>query len=359
MILKKTSSTFRLKLFFDTINLGGKIIKKIAILIFAAGIYFFSPLPAKADSSVDQACTLETTTSDARGIYLNEFSAYQVFTPTRDTLDAVEVVLGTSNSGTVKAKIAVIFFEDSAGNPVGRTIAEKFVSVTGTQYVKADFSDVPLEDGIYGIGVVNLHDNEAVYWPVTEGNCYPGGYAVVDYQTRTDWDFFFSVMTYDSIPASENENVDDPEPSSAPSSPSPTTSSNTTESSSNTSSPTIDSTSTAVQDFPEGAKKVEKSEISGQTVSTNLSEANQKSAISERLMSDQELQEQITGILLDIKQQKEKNKGAFGLSGRVGDILTWQVFYGICFLVLLIVVVKIISLVRRKKDLPKPNPEEK
>jgi hypothetical protein len=339
-------------------NPRGKMIKKFVVfLIIAAGVYFFSPIPAEADSTVDQACTLETTSSDARGIYLNESSTYQVFTPTRDTLDAVEVVLGTSNSGTVKAKIGVIFFENSAGQPVGRIIAEKFVSVTGTQYVKADFTDVPLEDGIYGIGVVNLHDSEAVYWPVTEGNCYPGGYAVVDYETRTDWDFFFSVMTYDSVPAPEEENIDNS--GSLPPSPSAsiTTPGNTAESGSSASSSTTNSTT--IQNPPENAKEIDKSEISGQTISTNLSDANQKSAISEKLMSDQELQEQITGILLDIKLQKEKNNGAFGLSGRVGDILTWPVFYGICFLVFLIIVVKIISLIRRKKDIVKPSPEQK
>jgi len=317
------------------------MIRTVGVLLLSVLLFNFSP--AKAESTVDQACLIENA-SDAVGIDLTEYSAYQLFSPTKDTLDSVVLVLATtSNDITAKVKVKIYRAQDEIGHPDGTLVAEKFAYAQGEGYVKVDFTDFPLEDGIYLISVEAVHLNENVYWVATTGTCYPGGYAVVGERTRVDLDYFFSVYTYNALlPAPEN----DDEVSSSNAGASPT-----------------DSISNDVQEpplsgLPPDAKVVDASDLSGDAP-VNNSNTNTISISSKNLMSDEELQQQITGILKDIEEHHYKG-GAFGLSGAVGRTLTWPVFYGLCILILLLIVILIIRS-KKKREITdkKPVPPEK
>lgn len=335
----------------------------ISFLLFTA--IFFGAQPASAGPAVDQFCTIESTPSDAIGIDLTESSGYQTFSPTRNTLESVELILGTFSPNDAKAKVKISKY--SPASPLSPStitvVAEKFISVRadGDGFYTINFDDTPLPAGIYLLSVEAVHSNEKVYWLATSGLCYPGGYAVISGIIRDDLDFFFSVMTYDSPVRSEESTLGTAPEESVPAddtsvdSSSSTSATSSSQSDQSTTTGTSNATSAETpKDFPAGAKKISTESIEGKP-SGDTTNANQSNAYTDKLMADKELQETIAFILNDIEKNKSKG-GAFGLKGRVGELLTWPVFYTICGIAALLVLLKIIGFIRKRSK--KSNSEQ-
>jgi hypothetical protein len=214
-------------------------------------------------------------------------------------------------------------------------VAEKYVYAQGEGYVEADFADFSLENGIYSISAEAVHSNQKVYWVATTGTCYPGGYALVGDETRVDLDYFFSVYAYNSISvAPEEEDTD-------------SLNAGTPASNINSS----NSLGSSLSNLPSGAKEIITSDLSGDAP-VNNSSTNTVSASSKNLMSDEELRQQIAGILKDI-EENQNTDGAFGLSGVIGRILTRPIFYGICVLVLFLIILIIVRSKKKKGGIDK------
>lgn len=334
------------------------MIKKFLFVVLLFALFFRftgnSTLASPAYTT-DQACTIENA-SDAIGIDVTEKKTYQIFSPTKDNLRSIQVALATPNNNFAKAKVKLIRLMDVVGRPDGTLLAEKFTSIQGEAFVKVEFDNLGISEGVYAIAVEAVHQNEKVYWVATTGTCYPGGYAMIGDEVRTDLDFFF--VTTANIPISIREPVANTSTNPNPSTSTPAANQSSgstigtppdtqTTSDSNKVEPSSDAKGT-IQNVPSGAQKIEDLSTVENKEPVDKTEMNQKSAYQDQLMADKELQEQIAEILKDLDINRYKG-GAFGLSGRIGRILTWPVFYGICGLFLLLIIAKIIHSVKRKK----------
>lgn len=150
-----------------------------------------TPIAKAAPATVvDQACTIESVSdADAFGVDLTLSKAFQLFTPAKDNIESIQVLLATPNSNFAKAKIKLYRMADIIGHPDGTLISEKFVSVQGESYVKASYDNMGISEGVYAISVEAVHQDEKVFWAATRGSCYNGGYSVIGDQARVDLDF--------------------------------------------------------------------------------------------------------------------------------------------------------------------------
>ena len=305
------------------------MLKKIIIGILALAI-FYMPSQTKAEETViDQACMSET--GSYFKINLAYHDVWQIFTPTKNTLDSAYLGLESgSENPNAKALVRVTNVTDPQNASL---IAQKYISVGIKGYYFADFDNVPMPSGIYALSVQMLHANEPINWIATGGECYSGGYAVIDGTNQNTIDTSFSVNGYNS---SSSGPIDQPA-GNAPSAPN---------------SSSLATSQGGEGNLPAGIEKTSTNPLAGSKIPGNAADANKESAYRQKLADNKELQEQIAFLMKDIEENKYKD-GAFGLSGRVGRILTWPVFYGICALLLLIMIILIVRSVRKKRALAK------
>ncbi len=159
---------------------------------------FLIPASSYALAPIDQECGTEGQTRGLVG-YMGIFGSlpdYQVFVPTRNTLDAVTVrVRGLE--GSVPVKLEVI----DALTPPYRTIASQRKTIDTTErWITFDFPDVAMPRSGYVIALSGmLHDDRIFLWKYRTENCYDRGYATVNGEYRPDIDFGFAVYSYDTV----------------------------------------------------------------------------------------------------------------------------------------------------------------
>ena len=286
-------------------------------------------LPAKAApmDHLDQGCaySLDVPT----GISINSHVITQVFSSPKNTLDAVVIAAYSLNNPNAKMRVKVA---NATSMAVAGVIAEKTIGINNsTDWYTVDFSDVPMPSGIYIIIVEPVHQDMQINVFLGNGECYPGGQVIIDGQADMERDIFFYVSAYDSVTTTPQEPVDTPDDNSIASpsdqsaaiTPSDRSIAPTT---SESNSQTVESTATTL----------------GDTANTN-----EKTAYSEKEMTDEELQALTNWILEDY--ERNKSHGAFGLGGMVGSILTWPVVIGAGIFFVILIIVFIIVLTTRKK----------
>lgn len=278
----------------------------------------------------DQGCLSVDGTFSMMGLPLSQYYAKQIFFPSHSMLDGVYLsVYSAENVPRAKARVDIV----DVSRPNATLLVRKFFSAVNTDnVVYVDFDDIAIPAGTYAVIVRAVEDKE-VYWDTVDtlSDCYPNGYAILENQTFPTMDMMFAIDTYDpgtntSNPSSTTDPVDQ---STTPNSPSNPTSSTSTPATSNisnqqttTSSKTLSSLSGTVE---------------SKTAETNAKVENTVTAESKAFMSDKEKQELIAWILADYEENHPS--GAFGLSGIAGRILTWPVFYGICGILFLIIII--------------------
>lgn len=157
---------------------------------------FLIPSNSYALGNPDQYCS-DWIAHSQDVAYTGDHDTYQVFVPTKNTLDAVSVWLKTVVGNSSQVKVEVI----NATHSPGYTIASmtKQISTQGN-WITYDFPDVNMPYGIYVIHVKSMnHPNQAV-WNMAPGTCYSRGFAIIDGSTANGKDFGFGVYDYTTTP---------------------------------------------------------------------------------------------------------------------------------------------------------------
>lgn len=175
-------------------------------LIFALSLplllcSFLIPTKSYALSPIDQQCSTEGLGSGQVSYSRNTRTTpdYQLFMPTKNTLDAISIRVVGPTSALRMEVIDVI-------NPPYRTIASMMQNFEGyEQWLTFDFQDVPMPRSIYVIALSNVNSGMTYYWKYRT-ECYDRGYSVMNGQEQADKDFGFAVYAYDSNDVDESNN---------------------------------------------------------------------------------------------------------------------------------------------------------
>lgn len=302
--------------------------RKIIFSLVVLSLSLLFPVnDVRADiTGVDQMCN---SFSDAVRININDQTAWQLFAPTKNTLDEISFPIFSLQESPVKIKIRIW----DLTSPERRSqLVEKNVAVdTVNGWKSYDFGGISMPLGIYGITITTLHDQDVV-WLATHYPCYPPGSAVIDGQFHEELDFGFAVYAHDTITSSVDQTL-----------PADTDSSNQTDSVSDSTGSNADqpAVSSTVNDSAVIDTSVANPEI------TDTANTNKVNDYGKKLMTDEETQELIAWILADA--EANRSHGIFGLSGVMGSILTWPVIIGVGIICLLLIIIIVVIVVLRKR----------
>lgn len=172
--------------------------QKIILTLFLPllSISFLIPQKTHALGNPDQYCSDGIAHSDTM-VFTGNHDAYQVFVPTKNTLDAVSVWLKTVVGTSSHVKVEVINATHSPGYLVASMT--KQISTQG-DWITYDFPDVAMTYGIYLIHVKTIDQPNQAVWNVAPGTCYGRGFAIVDGSPNMSQDFGFGVYDYTTPP---------------------------------------------------------------------------------------------------------------------------------------------------------------
>lgn len=153
---------------------------------------FLIPSNSYALGSLDQYCSNWVANSQTTA-YTGNSETYQVFVPTKDTLDSVSVWLQTVVGTSSQVKVDVI----NATSSNSYTIASmtKQISTQGA-WITYDFPDVAMPYGIYVIHVKSMDMPNQAIWKMAPQDCYSRGFAIINGSTANNMDFGFGVYDY-------------------------------------------------------------------------------------------------------------------------------------------------------------------
>lgn len=190
--------------------------KTIFFLSLPLLLFSFYPSKSYALAEIDQKCITEGSGQGLVGYSRVSGTSpdYQIFVPTKNTLDAISVrVVGFTTS----IRMDVI----DAYNPPYYTIASMTKTFDGSeQWLTFDFRDVPMPFSGYAIAISNTDPTHSLMWKYRT-ECYSRGYSLMNGAYQADKDFGFSVYAYDSDTNSGGNNPGGGAPGSQPQQPSP------------------------------------------------------------------------------------------------------------------------------------------
>lgn len=173
----------------------------ILALFLLLSPFLMLPQKSYALAPIDQQCSTEGATSGMLGYSRNTRTTpdYQLFVPTKNTLDAISIrVVGP----TTALRMEVI----DTLNPPYRTIASMMMNFEGyEQWLTFDFQDVPMPRSAYVIALSNVNSGMTYYWKYRT-DCYAQGHAAMNGQYEGDKDFGFVVYAYDSTSGGGSSN---------------------------------------------------------------------------------------------------------------------------------------------------------
>lgn len=187
-----------------------KYILNICLLALLVSFFAFSP-KAFALSPVDQVCSTGAAGSITYSFIGSNHEIYQIFVPSKNTLDAVSLRVRTEigESSTISVQVY------NVTNAPMQEIASLSQSVGQTeQWLTFDFDDVPMPLGVYVIKAKSIDEHAHAIWKTVENGCYERGYAVLDGEVDTALDFGFAVYAYDAsestpTPATQADNTEE------------------------------------------------------------------------------------------------------------------------------------------------------
>jgi hypothetical protein len=331
--------------------------KKILLHLF---ISFFALISMTLPQTVSAAPTAETMDQACPNIYpylpnvemvnTGRHLTAQFFSPTKNTLDAVIVLLKNLGGRGAKASVQVI---NLTTPEIAGVIAEKNIAVTSTTqnggWLIVDFDDVPMPRGVYSLVVKSLHPEQPAGWLKVDANCYQYGYAKVDGNTEINSDFAFAVYGYDSTnpPAASSTDDDqsiDEQVSKA------LNETNTDQTSTNSNPDSALNQGDQILD-PDSKESLRVSSTAG---------VNSASSHGERLMADEDYRAMIDDIMADFEAKKPKGKEKYlQIAGMIFSSPLFMLAGSLFFIVLVIVVIAIIIGKRRKTPPEITNATEK
>lgn len=320
--------------------------KKVCLFLFLSFFALSSLLlpptvsAAPTGETMDQACpNILPYLPNVEIVNTGQHLAGQFFSPTKNTLDAVIVLLKDLGGQGAKAKVQVI---NLTTPQVAGVIAEKNIAVTSDAtnggWLIVDFDDVPMPSGVYSLVVKSLYSAQPAGWLKVNANCYQHGYAKVDGNTEIDHDFAFAVYGYDSAnppatsPTSDDQSIDE-QVSEALDDSNP----DQTKPESGPESVTNQSEQILVNDGEESL------------IVSSTADVNSASSHGERLMADEDYRAFIDEIMADYEANKPEGKEKYlQIASMIFSSPIFMLAVPLLFVVILIIVIAIIAS-RRKK----------
>lgn len=308
-------------------------------LISLALPQFTSATPTS--ETMDQACpNILPYLPNVEMVNTGQHLAGQFFSPTKNTLDAVIVLLKDLGGQGAKVKVQVI---NLTTPQVAGVIAEKNIAVTSNAlnggWLIVDFDDVPMPSGVYSLVIKSLYPAQPAGWLKVNANCYQYGYAKIDGNTEIDHDFAFAVYGYDSA------------------NPSTTSSANDDQSIDEQVSEALDDSNpdqTNPESSPESATKQSNQILANDgeesLIVSSTADINSTSSHGERLMTDEDYRTFIDEIMADFEANKPEGKEKYlQIASMIFSSPLFMFAGPMLFIIILIIVIAVV-IGRRKKS---------
>ena len=159
------------------------------IFLFVSILNLSTIQKAKALAQIDQVCSIGV--AGTTGYTFLSHEPYQIFVPTKDTLDAVGVYIKADASPSATVRLQVI-------NAVtGQSLGTKDANITDQwSWVTFDMNDTQMPNAYFAIAIAEITGHAV--WKHGPTSCYDRGYAVYDNVEHLELDYGFAVYTYNA-----------------------------------------------------------------------------------------------------------------------------------------------------------------